>query len=1114
MILSAFLLSSCSFDGAGSDTTDGTSVSSGSSVVTVTGSLNAGGALPKNYANLLSQTSSENSSVQNDSNIANSAFPSIPATGITYTVTAVNTASGSTESYTGEAITVDGSLFYRVGIPVPATAKNYKIKVSAIYDESEILTGESEGFTISTSSPVASKNVTLSAAQSTGGKGNVALEIDVSGTQITKGMCSFCSTPYNVSDGKITVGVNLLDSQTYSGTFYFYDNSDTVLYKFKEKVNVFDGLTTNTWVQNGNEPWFVTTGTGASKTTTCRITSAMVEGFELTEIVVDSSVADSGSGTFLHPVKTFDEAVAKIHNKDKDYTIFIKGELTGSHEIPATLKTDGSGTYNAKTLTLCGYNGLNGSGVPQDSLNGNFDSDPDGVDDGYVLGISTTVPVTITNLLITGGNCNTNAGGIYNSGNLTLKNGCVISGNRAKWGGGIYNGEYTGLGISPELHIEGATCRIENNDSFDTGYEGGAGININAGSVTMTAGTICANTAAVSTGGGIYICSGGSFTMSGGTISGNSAANDGGAVYVADGADFNISGSAYIPYGVIESGTLVKGAGKNDVYLASNKTITIAGAIEVPSACTDGIIARITPQTYLNDSDLHLLSESTSGLISSYYSKFAVTPDSTGKNYYIDNSGLLKEGLAVSAANAASAISGLTGSQTLIITGEINDTLLAAIVTSINSSALTSINLDISLTSGLTSIAENRFKNCTKLTQILLPTSNLTSIASNAFDSCSSLTGITIPESIKTIGDSAFSSCTAITSVTIPAGVSKIGKNVFAGASSLTSITFEETSYWNVTDSETYRDGEAADVSTPATNASNLNNTSSAWYNKYLYMNAVSAANAASAISGLTESQTFVITGNITSSQLAEIKTAISSLGEEVNVELDLTNVTGLTSLSNEAFKDCTHLSAISLPNTITSIASNAFVGCTALTAINIEEENTYFTSSDGVLFNNDSSVLLCHPAAKTVTDSSNYYQIPATVTEIGSYAFSNCQVSIWLINNGEYSTCTKIGDYAFQNTTTSILITQDITYIGKDIKLNGSGNLTIKQESTGTKWYYTKNGTETVYEGDITLYADGQYILEDMRTEGYFSLTNDEISYFNGTDETYSGATWEKKSE
>ncbi len=177
MILSALILSSCSFDGAGSDTTDGTSVPSGSSVVTVTGSLNPGGALPSEIAQFAQRTES--------SNIGSTAFPSIPTTGITYTVTAVNTASGSTESYTGEALTVDGSLTYRVGIPVPATAKNYKIKVSAIYDENEILSGESEEFTISTSSPVASKNVTLSADQSSSGYGSINLEIDVSGTGIT-----------------------------------------------------------------------------------------------------------------------------------------------------------------------------------------------------------------------------------------------------------------------------------------------------------------------------------------------------------------------------------------------------------------------------------------------------------------------------------------------------------------------------------------------------------------------------------------------------------------------------------------------------------------------------------------------------------------------------------------------------------------------------------------------------------------------------------------------------------------------------------------------------------------------------------------------------------------
>ncbi len=250
-----FTFASCSFDGAGSDTTDGTSVPSGSSFVTVTGSLNPGGALPQNYANLLSQTPSENSSVSNDSNIANSAFPSIPATGITYTVTAVNTASGSTESYTGEALTVDGSLTYRVGIPVPATAKNYKIKVSAIYDESEILSGETEEFTISTSSPVASKNVTLSAYQSSSGYGSINLEIDVSGTGITSCTAFFQGGLHGTFDKDssdvITVSFGNVQNGCRPASFTFYDASSNILNSFTETINVFSNLTTNTWVRNG-----------------------------------------------------------------------------------------------------------------------------------------------------------------------------------------------------------------------------------------------------------------------------------------------------------------------------------------------------------------------------------------------------------------------------------------------------------------------------------------------------------------------------------------------------------------------------------------------------------------------------------------------------------------------------------------------------------------------------------------------------------------------------------------------------------------------------------------------------------------------------------------------
>jgi hypothetical protein len=66
--------------------------------------------------------------------------------------------------------------------------------------------------------------------------------------------------------------------------------------------------------------------------------------------------------------------------------------------------------------------------------------------------------------------------------------------------------------------------------------------------------------------------------------------------------------------------------------------------------------------------------------------------------------------------------------------------------------------------------------------------SGLTTIKDSAFYDCSNLTSVTIPDSVKTIGDKAFYEC-GLTSVTIPDSVKTIGGNAFYGCG-LTSVTF------------------------------------------------------------------------------------------------------------------------------------------------------------------------------------------------------------------------------------------------------------------------------------------------------------------------------------
>lgn len=171
----------------------------------------------------------------------------------------------------------------------------------------------------------------------------------------------------------------------------------------------------------------------------------------------------------------------------------------------------------------------------------------------------------------------TDAGGVTVVGGTMNIYGGTISNNIAKGdGGGIWT-KINGFIIS-------GNSVIENN----TAVKGG-GVYYGSSSNTMTiseSARISGNTA-TRYGGGIYFDKEGSLTMNGGSITGNTATDDGGGVYFT-GNIFRISGNLDI------SGNKKAGA-DNNVYLPTNKYITIAGALTGSNPI--GVTTEKTPDT-------------------------------------------------------------------------------------------------------------------------------------------------------------------------------------------------------------------------------------------------------------------------------------------------------------------------------------------------------------------------------------------------------------------------------------------------------------------------------------------------------------------------------------
>ena len=79
-------------------------------------------------------------------------------------------------------------------------------------------------------------------------------------------------------------------------------------------------------------------------------------------------------------------------------------------------------------------------------------------------------------------------------------------------------------------------------------------------------------------------------------------------------------------------------------------------------------------------------------------------------------------------------------------------------------------------------------------------------------------------------------------------------------------------------------------------------------------------------------------------------------------------------------------LTSINIGAKVTSIGGNAFSNCTSLTAITVDALNTAYCSVEGVLFNKSLTALIQYPGGK-----SGSVTVPASVTSIGTSAFSNC---------------------------------------------------------------------------------------------------------------------------
>ncbi len=341
------------------------------------------------------------------------------------------------------------------------------------------------------------------------------------------------------------------------------------------------------------------------------------------------------------------------------------------------------------------------------------------------------------------------------------------------------------------------------------------------------------------------------------------------------------------------------------------------------------------------------------------------------------------------------------------------------------------------------------FKDVATLTSITLP-SSVTDIGAYAFENCTQLKTVTLPTGLKTIGEGAFVLCTAIESLSIPDSVTTIERGAFNYCTKLTSLDV------------------SLNVYVPLDAIDNCPITLFEKINGLIYFNqTLLGADVGTTELDIREGTTRFATYSTSAwdfASLSSVADAVNTIrvpstmnNQPFGIFDNLTTVIfkeGVTAIPDDAFKGLLKLENVTLPTTLETIGNSAFRE-TAISSISI----------------------------------------PDSVTEIGAYAFDNCDsleaitlpAGLESMGEGALGDCANLATITLNNDF-------ELTYemVAGSTKYKGSAYLNgyyIGKVLVGvvdpTKFLYIKDGTTTISDGVFDGLAEIKYVyVPDTVTE------------------------------